>query len=240
MAPKKPVKQPAPASAASSVLAILRGMAKKQIREGMARYGIPADKALGISVGDLRKLGKQLGRDHALALALWDTGVYEARMLTAFVAEPERLTPAQMDRLCREFDSWAITDTLCFDLFDHTPHAFAKIRAWSTRRAEFEKRAAFALLASVALHDKSASDQAFLATLPLIERAADDERNFVKKGVSWALRGVGSRNLVLHEAAIALATKLAASTAASARFIGKDALRDLSRPLVRKKLAKRR
>ena len=237
---RKPAKKTQTPTTAASVLASLRGMANKQIRESMGRYGIPSHNALGISVGALRKLGKQLGRDHALALALWDTGVYEARMLTAFVGEPERLTPAQMDRFCRDFDNWAITDTLCFDLFDRTPHAFSKIKAWSKRRPEFEKRAAFALLASVALHDKAASNQAFLETLPLIERASDDERNFVKKGVSWALRGVGSRNLELHEAAIALATKLAGSNGASARFIGKDALRDLSRPLVAKKLAKRR
>ena len=208
--------------------------------KGMARYGIPSDNALGVAVGDIRALGTQLGRNHDLAIALWETGCYEARMLTSFVAEPARVTPAQMDRWCRDFDSWAICDTLCFHLFDRTPHAWAKVRLWSAKRAEFEKRAAFALLASLALHDKQAPDAPFLQGLRLVEGAAADDRNFVKKGVNWALRAVGRRNPALHAAAVKLARRLAASTDATPRWVGKDALREITSPAVLKRLAVRR
>ena len=196
----------------------------------MARYGIPSDNALGVSVADIRILAKRLGRNHDLAAALWETGVYEARMLTAFIDEPARVTPAQMDRWCRDFDNWAICDALCFHLFDKTPHAWKKIEIWCDRREEFEKRAAFALLASVALHDKKAPDAPFLRRLRLIERAATDERNFVKKAVSWALRGIGKRNTALKAAAIKAAQRLAGFPQPAARWVGKDALKDLTRP----------
>jgi 3-methyladenine DNA glycosylase AlkD len=197
-------------------------------REGMARYAIGADKAVGVSVGDLRELGKKIGRNHELALKLWPTDVYEARMLTPFIADPARVTPALMDRWVKDFDSWAITDALCFHLFDKTPHAWSKITQWSRRKPEFEKRAAFALLASVALHDKQAPDAPFLAGLKLIERAAADDRNFVKKGVNWALRGIGKRNQKLRVAAMRVAKRLAASDSSAARWVGKDAVRELS------------
>jgi 3-methyladenine DNA glycosylase AlkD len=196
-------------------------------REGMARYAIGADKAVGVSVGDLRELGKIIGRNHELALALWPTDVYEARMLTPFIADPKRVTPALMDRWAKDFDSWAITDALCFHLFDKTPHAWSKITQWSRRKPEFEKRAAFALLASVALHDKTAPDKPFLSALQLIEREAEDSRNFVKKGVNWALRGIGKRNAKLRVAAMKVAKRLAASESSAARWVGKDALREL-------------
>ena len=197
-------------------------------REGMARYAIGADKAVGVSVGDLRELGKKIGRNHELALKLWPTDVYEARMLTPFIADPARVTPALMDRWVKDFDSWAITDALCFHLFDKTPHAWSKIAQWSRRKPEFEKRAAFALLASVALHDKQAPDAPFLAGLKLIEREAADGRNFVKKGVNWALRGIGKRNQKLRVAAMKVAKRLAASESSAARWVGKDAVRELS------------
>jgi 3-methyladenine DNA glycosylase AlkD len=205
----------------------------------MARYAIVAPRAFGVSVGDLREIGRRLGRDHQLALALWDSGWYEARMLCAFVDEPAHVTPRQMDRWARDFDNWAICDGICFHLFDKAPHAWQKIGAWAPARAEFVRRAAFALLAALALHDRKAADERFLEALPLIERAASDERNFVKKGVSWALRSIGSRSAPLHTAALDLARRLAASKSASARWIGKDTLKDLNRPLVRKRLAAR-
>ena len=205
-------------------------------RAGMARYGIVAPKAFGVSVGDLRKLGKQLGKSHELAVGLWKTGWYEARMLVPFVGEPKRVTPAQMDRWARDFDNWAICDALCFHLFDRSPHAYRKVSAWSTRREEFVRRAAFALAASLALHDRQAPDKAFEQMLPLIERAATDERNFVKKGVSWALRGIGMRSAALHRKSLALARRLAASNDPSARWVGRDAIRDLSRPMVVKRV----
>ena len=126
----------------------------KANREGMARYAIPSDKAFGVSMADMKMLAKRLGRNHELAAALWDTGWYEARMLAAFVDEPARVTPAQMDRWCRDFDNWAICDTACFPLFDRTPHAWRKVEQWSRRRDEFVKRAAFALLWGLTVHDK--------------------------------------------------------------------------------------
>jgi 3-methyladenine DNA glycosylase AlkD len=177
----------------------------------------------------IQELAKLLGRDHALAEALWETGWYEARLLTAFVAEPGRLTPSQMDRWCREFDNWAVCDTLCFHLFDRTPHAFRKVAQWSRRRDEFVRRAAFALLASLALHDKRSSDELFARCLPLIEAAAGDERNFVKKSVNWALRAIGGRNRKLRVAALKVARRLAATSDRTARWIGKDAIRALTR-----------
>jgi 3-methyladenine DNA glycosylase AlkD len=212
------------------VLTWLKRRSSARNREGMARYGLTSQNTLGVSVADIRLLAKRLGRDHELALALWDTEVYEARMLTTFVDEPSRVTPAQMERWCRDFDSWGICDALCFHLFDRTPHAWRKIAKWSDPRAEFVKRAAFALLASVALHDKAAPDKAFLDSFPLIERAATDGRNFVKKAVSWALRGIGKRNVALHSAVMKLSRRLIDSAHPAARWIGRDALRDLATP----------
>ena len=200
----------------------------------LARFGITAGKAFGVSMANIQKLAKITGRDHELAAALWKTGWYEARMLTSFVDEPARVTSAQMDRWCRDFDNWGICDTLCFKLFDQTPHAWAKVADWGDRPEEFVKRAAFALLASLALHDKKAGDAQFLETLPLIERAATDERNFVKKGVNWALRSIGRRNATLNAAATTLARRLAASPHAAPRWVGKDALREFTKLAVKK------
>ena len=210
----------------------------KRNRDGMARYSIIAPKAFGVSVGDLRRLGKQLGKSHELAVGLWKTGWYEARMLVPFVGEPERVTPAQMDRWARHFDNWAICDALCFHLFDRSPHAYRKVSAWSTRREEFVRRAAFALAASLALHDRQAPDKAFEQMLPLIEQAAKDERNFVKKGVSWALRVIGRRNAELNKAATELAQRLAESADPTSRWLGKEALREFKGPVVQRQLAK--
>ena len=219
-----------------SVVARLKRLGTKKTRDAMARYAIPCDNAFGVSVGKIRDTGKQLGRNHDLAQALWDTGWYEARMLAAFVDDPAQVTPAQMDRWCRDFDNWAIVDTLCFHLFDRTPHAFAKVKAWSNRRNEFEKRAAFALLASLGVHDKKVSDESFVKCLPLIERAATDERNFVKKGVSWALRVIGRRSNDLNRSAVALSKRLCASEEPAARWVGRDALKELTSPAVVRRL----
>ena len=204
--------------------------------ENLVRFGINASKAFGVSVANIQVLAKRLGRNHELAAALWETGWYEARMLTSFVDEPARVTPAQMDRWCRDFDNWGICDTVCFHLFDRTPYAWAKVAEWSDRSDEFVKRAAFALLASLAGHDKSAGDERFVEGLVLIERAASDERNFVKKAVSWALRRIGRRNAALHAASVPVARRLADSPNAGARWVGKDALRELTSDAVTAKL----
>lgn len=219
-------------------LAWLERKGTRAQRDGLARYGITAPRAFGVKMAAIQQLARQLGRDHDLALALWDTGWYEARLLTAYVDEPERVTSAQMDRWVRAFDNWAVCDTLCFSLWDRTPLAWKKIEQWRARREEFVKRASFALLASVALHDKQAADAPFVKSLKWIAAAADDERNFVKKGVSWALRSVGHRGPALHRAAMATAHALAASEDASARWVGKDALRDLGREAVKSKVSK--
>ena len=211
---------------ADAVVAWLKRTGAKKTRDGMARYAIPSDHAFGVPVGVMQKYAKKLGRNHDLALALWETRWYEARMLACFLGEPDRLTPSEMDRWCRDFDSWAIVDTACFHLFDRSPHAYRKAVAWCRRKPEFEKRAGFALMACLALHDKHAEDDAFVAFLPIIEKGASDERNFVKKGVSWALRAIGRRK-ALRAMALEVAGRLAASSDAAARWVGKDALRDL-------------
>lgn len=214
----------------AEVLQELEALGDDGYRERMAGFAITYEKAFGVAVGKLRTLAKRLGRDHALAQALWDTGWYEARLLAGMVDEPERVTPQQMDAWRAEFDSWAVTDTLCFDLFDRTPHALAKIDQWATLEGQFDKRAAFALLASVALHRKELPDEVFLERLSLIETAATDPRNFVKKGVNWALRAIGSRRSpILKAAALDAAARLAASGDPAARWNGKDALRQLNR-----------
>jgi 3-methyladenine DNA glycosylase AlkD len=226
----------ASAPAIAAVTARLRALADRATLEGMSRYGIPSDGAFGVPVGKIRAYAKELGRHHALALALWTTGQYESRMLACFVADPAAVTPAEMDAWTKTFDNWAVCDTACFHLFDRTPHAFAKVEQWARSGDEFVKRAAFALLASVALHDKKAPDAPFIEALPLIERAASDDRNFVKKGVSWALRGIGKRRgESLRSAAVALAERLAASDDPVTRWVGRDALKDLVRGATRAK-----
>jgi 3-methyladenine DNA glycosylase AlkD len=227
------------AAEVQEALAWLERHGTQKTRDGMSGYGIVAPKAYGVTMADLKVLGKRIGHHHELALALWETGWYEARMLTALVGDPERLTPAQMERWCRDFDNWAVCDTLCFHLFDRTPHAFEKVAAWARRREEFVKRAGFALLASLALHDKASEDAPFSACLPLVENGASDARNFVKKGVSWALRAIGGRSLALHTSSLALAQRLVASTEPAARWVGKDAQKELEKPGVRERVTTR-
>jgi 3-methyladenine DNA glycosylase AlkD len=222
-----------------TALAWLEKKSTRRDRENLARFGINAQKAYGVSMANVQALAKQLGRSHELAAALWETGWYEARLLTSFVDEPARVTPAQMERWCRDFDNWGICDTICFHLFDRTPHAWAKVARWHNRREEFVKRAAFALLASLALHDKQSGDAPFLEGLAFVERAAADERNFAKKGVSWALRVVGRRNCALNAAAVDVARRLSASESAAARWVGNGAVRELTSALVKRQLASR-
>lgn len=205
--------------------------------EGMARFGIVSSLAvLGVSVGDCRAVAKQTGRNQALALELWDAGIYEARILACFVADPKATTPDLMDRWAADFDNWAICDTACFHLFDKTSHAFAKVHQWAAREEEFVRRAAFALLASLGVHAKQLPDAEFLRALPLIERYAYDPRNFVRKGVSWALRAVGGKRAGLHPHCLAMAERLATSKNTAERWVGKDTLRDITRPMVVAKL----
>jgi len=219
-----------------AALHALEAMSTAKDRDNLTRFGIEAPKAFGVSMANIQKVAKSTGRSHALAAALWSTGWYEARLLTSFVDDPSEVTPAQMDRWCRDFDNWGVCDTLCFNLFDRTPHAWAKITRWSGRRDEFVKRAAFALLWGLTVHDKAAGDRSFVEGLALIESAADDDRHFVKKAVNMALRAVGKRNRALHGAAMATARRLAEAPGPSARWVGKDALRELTSASVRRRL----
>jgi 3-methyladenine DNA glycosylase AlkD len=224
-----PMSKVAIADRVEEVLKTLRAQSTKRDREGMARYAIPSDRAFGVSMGKMLRLAKTLGPSHELATALWKTEWYEARMMAALVGEPERLTVKQMDQWARDFDNWAITDTVCFKLFDRSPHAWGRVTAWSRSKDEMVKRGAFALLASVALHEKGGDDARYVRALALIEKAASDERNFVKKGVSWALRAIGGRNAGLRKKAMELSERLAASDDPTERWLGKDALRGLKK-----------
>jgi 3-methyladenine DNA glycosylase AlkD len=220
---------------------VLRWLERKGTRlnvEGMARYGIHTDRAFGVSMDTMQPLAKQLGTHHALATTLWKSGWHEARILAALVDDPRHVTRRQMNAWAADFDNWAICDTACLRLFGRTPFAWDKARQWSTSPREFVKRAAFALMASLAGHDKAASNAQFLALWPLIEQGARDERNFVKKGVNWALRRSGIRNLALYTAALPVAKRLSRSEEASCRWVGKDALRELTSPKVRSRLAR--
>lgn len=221
-----------------AVLASLKKRSKRATLDGMARYAIPSDNAYGVAMKDIKALGKQLGQNNDLAIALWNTSVYEARMLVSFVADPTLLTSRQMDRWCKDFDNWAICDAMCFNLFDRSPHRWAKVKQWSTSRKEFEKRTAFALLWSLSVHDKQATDDQFIEGLGLIERAAPDSRNFVKKAVNMALRAIGKRNRNLNSAAVLVARRLSDSQDPTVRWVGKDALRELTSPSVMKRLKK--
>ena len=202
----------------------------------MARYAIPSDHAYGVAMKDIKALGTMLGRNQRLAVALWATGVYQARMLASFVGDPARLTAAQMERWCKDFDNWAFCDAMSFNLFDRTPHAWAKVVQWSSRRNEFEKRTAFALLWSLTVHDKCAGDELFEQGLALIEREAGDERHFVKKATNMALRAIGKRNRALNSSAVMVGQRLANSNDATARWVGKDALRELTSRAVTRRL----
>ncbi len=218
-------------SRVEEAFAALEAHGEARIRDGLARYGIvSAEPVIGVPMAAIQKVAKTFGRDHQLAEALWRSGVYEARLLAAFVDDPQLVTAAQMDRWVRDFDNWGTCDTLCFKLFDQAPDAWAMVDRWAGANGEFVKRSAFALLASLALHDKKSDDAPFLARMPIIEAGATDARNFVKKGVSWALRAIGGKKSpALRAAARELAGKLAASSDKSARWIGKDAIRQFAK-----------
>jgi 3-methyladenine DNA glycosylase AlkD len=193
----------------------------------MSRFGINPERALGVRIPDLRRLARELGPDHGLALALWRTGVHEARILASMVDEPHRVTEGQAERWVRDFDSWDLCDQVCGNLFDRTPWAVETAARWTGRDEEFVKRAGFALMAWRAVHDKASPDREFVDFLPAIEREAGDPRNYVKKAVSWALRQIGKRNRRLHAAAIRTAERIARRGSPPARWVASDALREL-------------
>jgi 3-methyladenine DNA glycosylase AlkD len=213
----------------TALVARLRSLRNERNIEGMRRFGItPRNEHLGIGVTPLRQIGRPHRRDHALALELWDTDIFEARVLATIIDDPRQITRGQMERWVRDCDNWAITDALAF-LFDRTEFAGEKAHAWSRRKAEYVKRAAFSLMAGMATHRKEMPDEVFLGFLPVIRREASDERNFVRKAVNWALRGIGKRNPRLRRAAIAEAKRILKLDTKSAHWIARDALRELTR-----------
>jgi 3-methyladenine DNA glycosylase AlkD len=208
--------------------------------EGMARFGIKSSDTFGVPTPEIRRLGKRLGKDHSLAAKLWATGNLEARTLASLVDDPKKVTVRQMESWAGEFDSWAICDGCCFNLFDKTPFAYDKAIEWSGRQEEFVKRAGFALMAGLALHDKKADDLRFLQFLPAILEQADDERNFVKKAINWALRQIGKRDLKLNRAAVGIAEELKRRDSKAARWVAADAIRELTSDAVMTRLERRR
>jgi 3-methyladenine DNA glycosylase AlkD len=220
------------------VLDKLQSKARPEQLKGMAKYGMTVEKRLGVSVPDMRKLAKEIGRDHKLALDLWRTGIAEARIVAGMVGDPAKLTEEQMEDWVKGINSWDVCDQVCDNLFEKNQLAWKKIIDWSEREEEFVKRAAFSLIACLAWHDKKASDKEFIGLLPVIVREATDERNFVKKAVNWALRNIGKRNLNLNEAAINTAKEIQRLDSKTARWIAADAIRELESDPIQNKLRK--
>lgn len=216
-----------PSMSPERVIATLKLYVDAQAVQRMARFGINTDQAWGISIPTLRRLARANGKDQALAIALWDSGIHEARILASMVAEPQLVTPHLMDRWVNEFDSWDVCDQVCGNLFDKTPFAYQKVMQWCHEEKEFVRRAGFVMMAELAVHDKEAPDEAFIPFFSLIKQYAWDERNFVKKAVSWALRQMGKRNKHLCAIALECANELEGMGSQAAKWIAKDALREL-------------
>ncbi len=196
---------------------------------GMARFGINPDNTLGISIPFLRALAKEIGKDHELAQDLWNSGIHEARILAAFIDDSAFVTEKQMDAWAFDFDSWDVCDQVCMNLFDKTPWAYKKAAAWTKEKSEFVKRAGFALMAVLAVHDKTGDDKKFDQFYPIIIRESIDERNYIKKAVNWALRQIGKRNDVCMKKAITCANRLMETDSKSAHWIASDALREFAK-----------
>lgn len=218
----------------------LRGLGQRKNVEGMARFGIVAEQVLGVAKPRMDEMAKRIGRDHALALELWETGVHDARILAGMIDHPQHVGSSQMDRWVRGFDNWDVCDGTCCHLFVFAPAAWRKATQWTARRAEFEKRAGFALFAYLAYRDKAATNAKFRAVLRLVERECEDTRHFVKKAVNWALRNVGKRNLKLNRAAIHVAETIRKRHSAGARWIAADALRELHSEAVQRRLRRKK
>lgn len=209
------------------ILAALRRQARPGAAQGMARFGIRSEHVLGVQIPVLRAEAKRIGTDHALALALWNTGVHEARILASMVADPARVTPELLERWVAAFDTWDVCDQTVMNLFEDLPGMYAQALTWAKRDEEYVKRAGYVLMARLAVSDKEAPDEAFERFYPSIRRGAADPRNYVKKAVSWALRQIGKRNPALETSARKLAAELSQSDKPPARWIAADTLRDL-------------
>ena len=224
---------------AQEVLNKLKAKARPEQLEGMARFAIVGEGRLGVSVPEMRKLAKEIGKNHTLALELWKTGIPDARIVAGMIGDPDKLTEKQMEDWVKDFDSWDVCDQVSMNLFEKTPLAVKKIHDWSKRDEEFVKRTAFALIACLAWHDKQVENEKFVRLFPVIKDGATDERNFVKKAVNWALRNIGKRNPALNKAAIKLAQEIKELDSKPARWIANDALRELESESVRQRLRNR-
>ena len=220
-------------------LSALRRLGRRKNIAGMARFGIVAKSLLGVAKPRMDELARRIGRDHTLALALWETGVHDARILAGMVDDRTQVSSAQMDRWVRGFDNWDVCDGTCCHLFVFAPPAWQKALQWTARRAEFEKRAGFALIAYLAYRDKTASNAKFTECLRQIERQCEDSRHFVKKAINWALRNIGKRNLQLNRAAIEVAERIRKRDSPAARWIAADALHELCSDSVERRLRKK-
>jgi 3-methyladenine DNA glycosylase AlkD len=223
-----------------SVLRELKSLADPQVREKMAYFGVDVPKAHGISAPVLHALARHIGKDHKLAEELWASGIHEARILAALIGESEKVTAKGMDRWARDFNSWDVVDASCRYLYSDAAPAWRMVDAWSRRREEFVKRAAFSLAAYLSYRDKQSPDARFARLLRVIERESDDDRNFVRKAVNWALRQIGKRSLGLNRAAIQAAERIRRRGTRAARWIAADALRELKSEAVQKRLRRKR
>jgi len=222
-----------------NILKKLKALSNLKAVEGMVRFGINPENTYGVSVPNLRKMAKEIGKDHSLARQLWASGIHEVRILASMIDDPNQVTKRQMDAWIKDFDSWDVCDQCCMNLFDKTPMAWEKAVEWTKREKEFEKRAGFTLMACLAWHDKESPDKKFLVFLLAIKRKADDDRNYVKKAVNWALRNIGKRNLSLNKKAIETAKEIQKMDSRSAKWIASDAIRELTSEAVQKRLQKR-
>ncbi|WP_339761852.1 DNA alkylation repair protein [uncultured Hoeflea sp.] len=225
-----------PASDTEAIVAHLKTLRSEANIAGMARYGIVTEQALGISNPDMQAIARAVKKNHARAFELWDTGIREARMLAIYTLDPKLLTETEALRLATDFNSWEIVDAAA-DLFVQARLEAQLVPRLAADEREFVRRTAFAMIAGAAVHLKKEPDATMIGFLPIIEMYATDPRNFVRKAVNWALRNIGKRNLACHGPALALAENLAASDNKTARWIGKDAVRELTDEKTRQRLA---
>lgn len=221
----------------NDILKKLKSLSDPKAVEGMTRFGINSKNTYGVSIPEIRKLGKKIGKDHKLAQQLWSSEIHEARILACLIDRAEDVTEGQMEKWVKDFDSWDVCDQVCMNLFDKTKFAYSKAEEWSKRKEEFVKRAGFVLMASLAVHDKKAKDENFLNFLPLIKRESTDDRNFVRKAINWALRQIGKRNKNLNKEAIKIAMEIQKIDSKTAKWIASDAIRELTNKSILKRLS---
>jgi 3-methyladenine DNA glycosylase AlkD len=231
----KTMKNPNSKYTIEDIVAKLKRKANPDNLEGMARYGISTANRLGNSIPTLRQLAKEIGKNHKLALELWEEGIDETRILASMIGEEDKMTEDQAEKWVVDFNSWDVCDQVCMNLFKKLPFAKKKIKEWSKREEEFVKRGAFAIIACIAVYDKEKPDNEFIQFLSQIKKAATDERNYVKKAVSWALRNIGKRNKNLNKEIVKFAKELKKTDSKSARWIARDTLKDIQREKVRKR-----